>query len=69
MDYIHDGLSSINEVRDQVFMIFGAFMHREAYLHGTQVMSGLDLSGGQGDDGAMTDTMESDLSSMDRDVL
>jgi hypothetical protein len=50
-------------------MIFDAFVHREARLHGAQVMSGLDLSGGQGYSGAMIDAMESDVPSADRDVL
>jgi hypothetical protein len=69
MDYIHDGLFSVNKVRDQVFMIFRAFMHREAHLHNAQVMSGLDLSDGQGNGGTTTHAMESNLPSMDRDVL
>ena len=50
-------------------MILGAVTHREASLHGVELMPGLDLRRGQRHRCAMKDAMEGDLLDADWNVM
>ena len=65
----HDGSSCIVEVFDQVFMHVRVIDHQEAWLHGAELMPGLDLCRGQGHCYTMADAMEGDLLDVRRGVM
>ena len=66
---VHNGLSHVNELFDQIFMLLGAIAHQEASLHGMELVPCLDLRRGQHHRRAMTNAVEGDLLSTGQDVL
>ena len=54
---VHDGLRCVDKLRDQVLVLLGAIAHREASLHGVELVLGLDLCYGQHHQRAMTNAM------------
>ena len=66
---VHDGLRRYYEFFHQVLMLLGAIAHREASLHGMELVPCLDLHHGQCDRRTMTDSMKGNLLDMGRDVV
>ena len=50
-------------------MLLGAIAHREAGLHGVELISGMDLRHDQRHRRAMMNAVEGDLPNVDQDVL
>ena len=66
---VHNGLRSVDDLHDQVLVLFGAITHREASLHGVELMLGQDLCRGQCHRCAMTDAMKGNLLDMGWDIV
>ena len=66
---VHNGLRCDDKFFDQILMLLGAIAHREASLHGMELMPSLDLHHGQCHQCAMTNAMEGDLLNASLDVL
>ena len=62
---VHNGLRCV----DKLLVLPGAISHREAGLHGVELIPGLDLRHGQRHRRAMMDTMKGDLLDVGWDVM
>ena len=58
---VHNGLRCIDKLHNQVLVLLGAIAHREAGLHGVELIPGLDLCRGQCYRCAMMNAMKGDL--------
>ena len=66
---VHNGLRRYDEFFHKIFILLGAIAHREASLHGVELILGLDLRRDQRHRRAMTNTMEGDFLNVGRNVL
>ena len=66
---VYYGLRCHSEFFEQVLVLLRAIAHREASLHGVELMPSLDLHRGQRHQRAMMDAMKGDLLDMDRNVV
>ena len=66
---VHDGLCGNNEFFEQVLMFLRDISHREASLHGMELVPGLDLHHGQRHRCAMTNAVKSDLLDVGQNIM
>ena len=66
---VHNGLNCDDKLFDQILMLLRADAHREASLHGVELVPSLDLHRGQHHRRAMTDVVKGDLLNMGRNIV